>query len=48
MRDQSSFSVVLRSLQWPGFFFYHKQESKKFGSVYMGEGLKNDELTFMI
>lgn len=36
-----------RSLLWPGFNFYHKLNSNKFGSVYIGDGLKNLELQFM-
>jgi len=33
---------------WPGFYFFPKQGSKKFGNLYIGDGLKNDELHFMI
>ncbi len=40
--------VNVRSLLWPGFVFYHKRGSKKFGNLYIGDGLKNDELQFMI
>lgn len=36
-----------RSLLWPGFNFYHKVNSNKFGSIYIGDGLKNLELQFM-
>ena len=46
--DDSNKIVTIRSIQWPGFTFYHKQGTKKFGSLYIGDGLKNDELHFMI
>jgi radial spoke head protein 9 len=38
--------VIIRSLSWPGYYFYHKFGTNKFGSIYMGDGLKNDELPF--
>jgi hypothetical protein len=46
--DDAGNIVTIRSLQWPGFTFYHKQGTKKFGNLYVGDGLKNDELHFMI
>jgi hypothetical protein len=33
---------------WPGFIFYHKKGTKKFGNLYIGDGLKNEEIHFMI
>ena len=46
--DLSQQIVLGRSLMWPGFHFYHKHGQSKFGSVYIGDGLKNLELQFMI
>lgn len=46
--DDSNRIVSVRSLLWPGFYFYHKAGSKKFGNFYVGDGLKNDELQFII
>lgn len=46
--DDSSRIVSIRSLMWPGFTFYHKAGTKRFGNLYIGDGLKNDELQFMI
>lgn len=40
--------VLGRSLLWPGFHFYHNHNASQFGSVYIGDGLKNTELQFMI
>jgi radial spoke head protein 9 len=46
--DLSKQVALGRSLMWPGFHFYHKHCQSKFGSVYIGDGLKNLELQFMI
>ena len=46
--QETSHLVSMRSLQWPGYVFYHKAGTKRFGSLYIGDGLKNDELPFMI
>lgn len=40
--------VHIRSLKWPGYQFYHKQSSNKFGGMYIGDGLKNLELHFIV
>jgi len=49
MRDEGcGHSINLRSLQWPGYVSYHIPRSKYFGSVYIGMGLKNHDLTFML
>ncbi|CDW83569.1 radial spoke head [Stylonychia lemnae] len=46
--DSCKTNAIARNLLWPGFGFYHKHGSKKFGNMYIGDGLKNDELPFMI
>ena len=45
--DIGKTTVMGRSLIWPGFHFYHSLGKNKFGSVYIGDGLKNLELQFM-
>jgi len=47
-RDNTKTMAVIRNLLWPGWGFYHKTGSKKFGQMYIGDGLKNAELQFMI
>jgi radial spoke head protein 9 len=47
-KDSTGRVAIIRNFQWPGFFAYHKAASKVFGSVYIGEGLKNTELPFML
>lgn len=46
--NSSGDTAIVRSLQWPGFGFFHRANSKKFGYLYIGDGQKNDELQFMI
>jgi radial spoke head protein 9 len=46
--DESGRIVTIRSIMWPGFVFFHKQGTKRFGNLYIGDGIKNDELHFMI
>ena len=43
-QDLEKNTVLGRSLLWPGFHFYHLHGQSKFGSVYIGDGLKNMEL----
>ena len=45
---QDDRTVNIRSIMWPGFIFYHKKGTKKFGNLYIGDGLKNEEIHFMI
>lgn len=39
--DDRGDTALIRSLSWPGFQFFHKLNSNKFGNVYIGDGLKN-------
>ena len=43
-QDLQKDTVLGRSMLWPGYHFYHTHEQNKFGSVYIGDGLKNLEL----
>jgi len=40
--------VSIKSLLWPGYFFYHVPETRQYGSVYVGTGEKNMDLPFML
>lgn len=46
--DASTKSATIRSLQWPGYFFYHKTGTPVFASTYMGTGLPNADIGFML
>ena len=39
---------MVRSLQWPGYQFFHTLESSRFGAMYIGDGLKNLEIHFIV
>jgi hypothetical protein len=41
-------TTMLRSLTWPGYFFYYDNSTLTWGSVYMGSGNKNTDLVFML
>jgi radial spoke head protein 9 len=46
--DRGSGLLILKSLLWPGFVFYHVPGTRHFGSVYFGLGEKNIDLPFML
>lgn len=46
--DEVGATVLIRSLSWPGFQFFHRINSPKFGNVYIGDGLKDLEVQFLI
>lgn len=46
--DERKERAMLRSLSWPGFQFFHKLGGNKFGNVYMGDGLKNQTVHFIV
>jgi hypothetical protein len=41
-------SVQLRNARWPGYFFWHEFETSKFGSIYQGDGRRNEDLSWSI
>jgi radial spoke head protein 9 len=45
--DSTKTFINLRSLIWPGYFAYHKANSKAFAGVYFGFGVKNIDIPFM-
>ncbi|CAL1539717.1 unnamed protein product [Lymnaea stagnalis] len=46
--ERGSGLLVLRSLSWPGYVFYHVPATQKYGSIYFGTGEKNMDLPFML
>lgn len=38
--------VEVRSLTWPGYYFFHNVQSPKYGAVYVGDGRPNVDLHF--
>jgi radial spoke head protein 9 len=46
--DTTKSQVMIKSLLWPGYYSYHKLCTKIFGGLYIGDGIKNVELPFML
>ena len=46
--ERGSGLVLVASLLWPGYVFFHVPHSRKFGAVYFGIGEKNKDLPFML
>ena len=46
--DTTKSQAIIKSLLWPGYYAYHKLKSKIFGGVYIGDGIKNADLPFML
>jgi radial spoke head protein 9 len=40
--------VTIRSRLWPGYYAYHRANTNLYGGVYMGDGIKNIDLMFML
>lgn len=46
--DPSNTTITLRSLYWPGYFFYHLIGTAEHGAAYFGYGTKNTDVAFML
>lgn len=46
--DTSKTVATLRSQLWPGYFAYHRVKTPVYGSVYIGDGMPNVNLPFML
>jgi len=46
--DSTKTLVNVRSLLWPGYVAYHRANTQRFGGVYIGNGIKNIDLAFML
>lgn len=46
--DESKTEITIRSLLWPGYVAYHRANSTVFGGVYLGTGIQNYDLPFMV
>ncbi|TPX30440.1 hypothetical protein SmJEL517_g05994 [Synchytrium microbalum] len=47
-QEQGGEVILLRSLLWPGYTFFHTPTPSKFGSMYCGNGQKNANIGFML
>lgn len=46
--DAARGSANVRSLKWPGYFFFHDLGTGRFGGAYFGYGLPNTDIGFMV
>ena len=46
--DTTQSVSTLRSQLWPGYYGYHRCNTPIYGSVYIGDGIKNIDLPFML
>lgn len=46
--DVTGTVVTLKSHLWPGFYAYHRCNTSISGFVYMGDGIRNSDLPFMV
>lgn len=46
--DEFSQTAFIRHLEWPGFSFFFSNETKDYGAFYVGSGVKNGDILFMI
>jgi len=47
-KDTSGRMAIMRNFSWAGYTAYHCVNSADFGGVYVGDGLRNDDLPFMM
>lgn len=48
LKDTTESVAILRNKLWPGYYAYHRVNSPIFGGLYIGSGIKNLDLPFMI
>jgi len=48
IKDTTQTVATLRSQLWPGYYGFHRSNTPIYGSVYIGDGIKNIDLPFMI
>lgn len=46
--DPSGTLATLRNFLWPGYFAFHLANTQRFGGIYIGDGIKNSDLPFML
>jgi radial spoke head protein 9 len=46
--DKARGQALLKSLLYPGYYFYHNTGSVRFGGAYFGDGARNDDIGFMV
>lgn len=47
-QDVTKSVVTVRNQLWPGFYAFHRCNTPAHGCVYIGDGLRNNDLAFML
>ena len=47
-KDTTGTVATLKSHLWPGLYAYHRCNTNFSGCLYMGDGIRNDNLPFMV
>jgi radial spoke head protein 9 len=47
-KDTTEQVAIIRNKLWPGYYAYHRVKTPIYGGVYIGNGLKNLDLPFLI
>ncbi|KAL1139401.1 hypothetical protein AAG570_006385 [Ranatra chinensis] len=48
LRINAANIIILQNAYWPGLTFYHKIKTSDFGCIYIGSGIKNLDVPFML
>lgn len=48
VKDSTQTVASLRNNLWPGYYAYHRVNTPVFGSIYIGNGVRNNDLPFMV
>ena len=48
LKDTTETVAIVRSQLWPGYYAYHRARTPIFGGVYIGNGIKNLDIAFLI
>jgi len=47
-KDTTESTVIIRNKLWPGYYSYHRLNSQIYGGLYVGNGIRNNDLPFML
>lgn len=47
-KDITEGVAILRNILWPGYYAYHRAGTSIYGALYFGNGLRNNDLPFML
>ena len=47
-KDTTGTSAIIRNQLWPGYYGYHRANSQIYGGLFIGYGIKNLDLPFML